>query len=112
MNETAKETMKELKRIPSEIRERVQEGTERFLEQVREPFEEREVEAKARPQHVVPRGDQWAVLPQGAEKATKLFETKQDAFEAARETARANDTMLVVHRQDGTVQETRSYRGS
>lgn len=110
MNETTKTAVEELKQIPTEIRERVQEGTERFLEQVREPFQERTVQAEARPQHVVPRDDQWAVLPQGREEAVRLFETKQDAFEAAREIARTNNTMLVVHRQDGTVQETRNYR--
>lgn len=110
MNETTKTAVEELKQIPAEIRERVQEGTERFLEQVRQPFEEPATSADARPQHVVPREGKWAVLPQGVEEATALFDTKQEAFEAARETARNNDTMLIVHRQDGTVQETRNYR--
>lgn len=111
MKERTKDAVDDLKQIPGELRERVEDGTRRFLDQVQSPFEERDDEQVARPQHVVPREDRWAVLPQGSKKATKLFQTKEDAFEAARETAKRQETMLIAHRRDGTVQETRSYRG-
>lgn len=109
MQDKAKETLDDLKEIPGELRDRMTKGTEAFLERVRAPFEE--APEGEPPQHVVPREDRWAVLPQGSEKATKLFDTKEEAFEAAQKTAKRKETILIVHRKDGTVQETRNYRG-
>ena len=35
----------------------------------------------ARSQHVVPRGDKWAVRKAGAEKVTRRFNTQEEAIE-------------------------------
>lgn len=110
MQETTKKTMEELKEIPSEIRARIKSGTDAFLDRVGAPFSSDTEEAP--PQHVVPREDQWAVVPQGAKRATKLCETKNDAFSAGQKTAKREGSVLIVHRQDGTVQEIRNYRNS
>lgn len=37
-----------------------------------------------RNQHVIPRGDQWAVRGAGARRDTELFDRKQDAVDQAR----------------------------
>lgn len=108
MQETAKDTLDELKQIPREIRDRIETGTEAFLERVKAPFEEADEASPA--QHVVPREDRWAVLPQGSDTATRIFDTKADAFSAAQKTAKRQGSVLIVHRKDGTVQEIRNYR--
>lgn len=61
---------------------------------------------------VVPREEGWAVEKEGAERATSLHDTKKEALEAARGLARDKaPSTLLVHKQDGTVQETLTYEG-
>lgn len=60
-------------------------------------------------QHVVPRGDGWAVLRAGAARASGLFETQKDAIARARETARREGTELYIHGTDGRIRERFSY---
>lgn len=59
---------------------------------------------------VVAREDGWAVEKQGAERAVSLHPTKDEALDAAR-TVAANHkpSELVVHRKDGSVQDTVVY---
>lgn len=59
---------------------------------------------------VVAREDGWAVERKGAERAVSLHATKDEALEAARAVA-ANHrpSELVVHRKDGSVQDTVAY---
>lgn len=60
-------------------------------------------------QHVMPRDDGWAVVKEGADRATRVLETKAEAVEVGREIASNQGSKLVIHRQDGSVQETRDY---
>lgn len=39
--------------------------------------------------HVVPRGDQWAVVRENADRASSLHSTQRAAVDSARTTARA-----------------------
>lgn len=61
--------------------------------------------------HVVPKGsDEWQVEREGGEKATKNFPTKDLAIAGAQDFL-ANDELgqLIIHRQDGTIEEERTY---
>jgi uncharacterized protein YdaT len=62
-----------------------------------------------RNQHVVPRDDQWAVRGAGAKRDTELFDRKQDAVNRAREISRNQQTELVVHGQNGRIQQKDSH---
>jgi poly(hydroxyalkanoate) granule-associated protein len=56
------------------------------------------------------REDGWAVTLSGAPNALGVYPTKDEALEAARALASAQaPSQLVVHRKDGTVQDTLSY---
>lgn len=60
--------------------------------------------------HVVPHTDGWAVEKEGASRATSVHGTKAEAVSAGRDLAKAAEPgRLVLHRQDGTIQDTYSY---
>lgn len=59
--------------------------------------------------HVVPHPEGWATKKEGAEKAGRVFETKQEAMEQGREQAKRENVELVPHKKDGTVQNPNSY---
>jgi hypothetical protein len=60
-------------------------------------------------QHVVPKGDQWAV--KGAEnlKATRVVDTQREAIKIAREIAINQQSELIVHGKNGQIREKNSY---
>lgn len=60
-------------------------------------------------QHVVPRGNGWAVQRSGAERASGIFTTQQEAIERAREIARRNGAELYIHGTDGRIRERSSF---
>ncbi len=61
--------------------------------------------------HVVPNGDEgWAITVEGESKPISFHSRKQSAVSAGREEARQREpSTLVIHGQDGTVQESHSY---
>jgi uncharacterized protein YdaT len=61
-------------------------------------------------QHVVPHPDGWAVMRLDAAKPTVVTEVKQDAIDRAREIAKNQKTILVIHGQDGQEQSRHDYR--
>ncbi|GAB2561926.1 DUF2188 domain-containing protein [Spirosoma aerophilum] len=60
-------------------------------------------------QHVVPRGDGWAVQGAGNSRATRITETQSEAINAARDIARNQGSELIVHSQDGKINWRNSY---
>lgn len=62
-----------------------------------------------RNQHVVPHGDRWAVLGEGNERVTKLFDTQREAIELARRIARNQRAEVVIHGEDGRIRDRDSY---
>lgn len=60
--------------------------------------------------HVVPQGEQWAVKKKGAQRASDVLDTKQEAVDRGRELAKDNEGSLRIHKKDGTIQEERTYR--
>ena len=60
--------------------------------------------------HVVSNPDGgWAVRREGAERASKRFQNKEDAVRYARFICKGARVDLVVHRSDGTIREKNSY---
>lgn len=52
----------------------------------------------------------WEVRREGAEEPESVYETKDDALEAARGLAHSREpSRLVVHRKDGSVQDVFTY---
>lgn len=62
-----------------------------------------------RNQHVVPRNDGWAVKGAGAERATVVVDTQQEAIDRARNIARNQRTELLIHGRDGRIRERDSH---
>lgn len=61
-------------------------------------------------QHVVPHPDGWAVMRLDAAKPTLVTDAKQEAITRAREIAKNQKTILVIHNQDGGEQTRHDYR--
>ena len=60
--------------------------------------------------HVVanPKGG-WSVRQSGASRATRVFETQEDAVKFGKTVAKKERTELYVHRADGTIRQKDSY---
>lgn len=54
--------------------------------------------------HVVPSSSGWAVKKSGADRASKIFETKDKAVEYGRELSKNEKTELYIHKSNGMVQ--------
>lgn len=60
---------------------------------------------RERNQHVIPTKDGWAVKRAGSLRATKVFDTQQEAIERGREIARNQRSELLIHGRDGRIRE-------
>ena len=59
-----------------------------------------------RHQHITPRGGEgWAVRTAGSERASKIFQTRVEAIDYARELAVKHKVCMVVHDEDGQFEE-------
>ncbi len=59
--------------------------------------------------HVVPRQDGWAVKKSGASRASKVFDTQEEAIKYGRNQTEKESGVLYVHRRDGTIRDRDSY---
>ena len=59
--------------------------------------------------NVVRRGDDWAVIRDGAQRATEVFHTQREAIERGRPIARKEQTELRIQRRDGRWRDSDSY---
>ena len=60
--------------------------------------------------HVVPAPDGgWNVKKGGATRASKHFDSKQDAVSWGRKASKKEGSELVIHRRDGTIQQKDSH---
>jgi Uncharacterized protein conserved in bacteria (DUF2188) len=59
--------------------------------------------------HVVPSSSGWAVKKSGAERASKVFETKDKAVDYAKELSKSEKTELFIHKSNGMIQNRNSY---
>lgn len=65
--------------------------------------------AKRPAQHVVPDDGDWAVRREGSSRVSSRHDTKKEAVAAARRIARNQQTELIIHRKDGTIQRRDSH---
>jgi hypothetical protein len=65
--------------------------------------------SKKTPHHVVPHESGWAVRREGSERASVVTETKEQAVDRGREIAGREGGSLVIHGENGRIQEERTY---
>jgi len=63
----------------------------------------------AKNQHVVPRGNGWAVRGEGNKKDTAHTDNKKPAEDIARDIARNQGGEVVIHGRNGRIQDKDSY---
>ncbi len=63
----------------------------------------------AKSQHVVPRGNQWAVRKAGAERVTRRFATQREAIVVARRIASKQGSEVFIHGSDGRIRQRDSH---
>jgi hypothetical protein len=90
-------------RTAQQAQDVVAQGVEqaRTVRQVRAP--------KKKGVHVTPRGNKWAVIREGNQRATSLHDTQKQAEKKGRETARRDKTEFYLHNQQGAIRERDSY---
>ena len=60
--------------------------------------------------HVVPNpSGGWSVKSSGATRASKVFDTQQQAISYGRDAAKKTGTELYIHGRDGTIKNKNSY---
>ncbi|MCB5271281.1 MAG: DUF2188 domain-containing protein [Candidatus Cloacimonetes bacterium] len=59
--------------------------------------------------HVTKNTSVWKVKEANAERAVKIFETKQGALHYGRALAQNQKAELVIHKADGKIQDKRSF---
>lgn len=52
-------------------------------------------------QHVIPYNGKWAVRPEGSEQITSVYDTKQEAIDAAFYIARTQGATIYIHGRNG-----------
>lgn len=60
-------------------------------------------------QHVVPRGNDWAVQGAGNGKATRIVSTQAEAIKIAKEIAINQKSEMLIHRSNGQIRERNTY---
>lgn len=60
-------------------------------------------------QHIVKRGNDWAVRKEGAERDTRLFNTQVEAIKAGKKIAENQRSELFIHGRDGKIRERNTY---
>lgn len=60
-------------------------------------------------QHVVPRGNDWAVQGAGNEKATRIVSTQAEAIKIAKEISINQRSEMFIHRSNGQIRERNTY---
>ncbi|MGO4329573.1 DUF2188 domain-containing protein [Cupriavidus sp. 2TAF22] len=61
--------------------------------------------------HVVPHGNGWDVIHEGARYADSHHDSQEDAIEAGTRDAQRERVELLIHGQDGQVRSRNSYGG-
>lgn len=65
--------------------------------------------SKPKDVHVVPRGDDWAIVRPGNGRASGLFDTQQQAIDQGRQIARNNHSEILIHGTNGQIRSRDSY---
>lgn len=65
--------------------------------------------SKAKSQHVVPHGGEWAVKRGGSDRATTIVPTQKQAIEIAKNIAKHQGAELFIHGRSGQIRERNSF---
>lgn len=65
--------------------------------------------SRPKPQHVATHSQGWGVKREGADRPSTVLPTKEQAIERAREIAKREEGSIVVHKENGQIQEERTY---
>lgn len=60
--------------------------------------------------HITKSGDKWKFKKEGNEKASKTASTKEDIINKAREYMSDKTGSVKIHKEDGKIQEERTYQ--
>lgn len=60
-------------------------------------------------QHIVPNNGQWQVKREGAQRATKTFDTQKEAIAYGRSIAINQQSELIIHGRNGYIRDKDSY---
>jgi hypothetical protein len=60
--------------------------------------------------HVISSGDGWAVRKEGAERASRLFDSRGEAIKHAKSAAKKSQADVFVHARDGTIKDRVSFK--
>jgi len=60
-------------------------------------------------QHVVPKGNQWAVKGEGNQRNTAVCNTQKQAIDIARQISRNQNSELFIHNRQGQIRERDSH---
>lgn len=59
--------------------------------------------------HLTKNGSEWKVKEANAERAVRTFDTKNEALQFAKTLAQNQQAELVIHKENGKIQDKRSY---
>jgi hypothetical protein len=66
--------------------------------------------SRPKPHHVVTRPEGgWAVRREGSDRASAVLLTKEQAIERAKEIALREEGSIIIHKENGQIQEERTY---
>lgn len=57
-------------------------------------------------QHIMLHDGQWALIPEGAQQPIRVFDSREDALDWAGRSMNHQDANLVIHNEDGTINDT------
>lgn len=60
-------------------------------------------------QHIVKRGDQWAIRAENAKRDTRVVDKQAEAIKAGRQIAKNQGSELIIHGRDGRIRARDSY---
>ena len=60
-------------------------------------------------QHVVPKGNQWAVKGEGNQRNTAVCNTQKQAIDIARQISKNQNSELLIHNRQGQIRERDSH---
>lgn len=56
--------------------------------------------------HLVPDDDKWEIKKENGERASFTFDTKKEARDKANDMMKNNSLTIVIHKNDGTIEDT------
>ena len=59
--------------------------------------------------HITKDGDKWKLKKEGAERASKTADTKQEIIDQTRDFMSDKTGSVKIHKEDGKIQEERTY---